>query len=89
MSLVLNLPSELETRLVSEASDLGLSLPDYVVHLLARPRNELATLASFQSGSELVRYWEAEGLVGTRPDITDSQAHARNLRHAAERRLRP
>jgi hypothetical protein len=36
------------------------------------------------TGAELVAYWEREGVIGTRPAITDSQAHARNLRRAAE-----
>jgi hypothetical protein len=89
MSLVLNLPSDLETKLVSEASHLGLSLSDYVIHILERSRNDRAAPARLQSGAELVRYWETEQLVGTRPDITDSQAHARNLRQEAERRRRP
>jgi hypothetical protein len=38
------------------------------------------------NGAELVAYWERHGLIGTRPDITDSLAHARELRRQAERR---
>ena len=37
-----------------------------------------------RSGSELVSYWQGEGLVGTRAEITDSQKHARALRRQAE-----
>lgn len=35
-------------------------------------------------GRDIVDYWQAEGLVGSRPDITDSQAHARDLREQAQ-----
>ena len=38
--------------------------------------------------AELVAYWEKKGLIGTRPDITDSVAHARALRRQAETRQR-
>jgi hypothetical protein len=38
------------------------------------------------TGAELVAYWERHGLIGTRPDITDSLEHARELRRKAERR---
>ena len=40
------------------------------------------------NGAELVAYWEKKGLIGTRPDITDSVAHARALRRQAETRQR-
>jgi predicted DNA-binding antitoxin AbrB/MazE fold protein len=40
------------------------------------------------SGAELVAYWEKKGVIGTRPNITDSVAHARALRHQAEIRQR-
>ena len=35
-------------------------------------------------GAERVGYWEKKGVIGTRPDITDSVAHARELRRQAE-----
>jgi hypothetical protein len=40
------------------------------------------------NGAELVAYWERHGLIGTRPDITDSLEHAREIRRKAERRDR-
>lgn len=40
------------------------------------------------TGADLVAYWEREGLIGTRPDITDSHKHARAIRRKAERRNR-
>ena len=86
MSLVLDLPSELETELASEAARLGLPLPEYALHLIAAGRG---TRPALRTGTELLRYWQSEGLVGTRPEIADSQAHARVLREQAERRPRP
>lgn len=38
------------------------------------------------TGADLVAYWKREGLIGTRPDIEDSQVHARAIRDKAERR---
>jgi hypothetical protein len=84
MNLVLDLPPELETELIAEAERLHLSLPEYALRVLAgqscgaRPRN----------GAELVAYWEREGLIGTRPEIADAPAHAREIRKHAERRER-
>jgi hypothetical protein len=86
MSLVLDLPPELETELAAEAAQLGLPLPEYVLRVLAVGRSPSAAP---RTGAELLAYWQGEGLVGTRPDITDSQAHARALREQAERRPRP
>jgi hypothetical protein len=82
MSLVLDLPPELETELTAEAERLHLSLSEYAVRVLAgqshgaRPHN----------GAELVAYWEREGLIGTRPEIADAAEHAREIRKQAERR---
>ena len=85
MTLVLDLPPELETQLVAEAARLHIPLSAYAIQLLgegrmldAKPRN----------GSELLAYWQTEGLVGTRADISDPMAHARTLRLQAEKRER-
>ena len=85
MSVSLELPEELTAALATEAARLGLSLPEYAVHLLAsasvRPDH-------VHSGADLVAYWRDEGLVGTRAEVSDPQAHARALRERAERRHR-
>jgi hypothetical protein len=83
MSLILDLPSELESKLAAEAARLGLPLSDYVLSLLAEDR---ALNPAPKTGADLLAYWQSEGLVGTRPDITDSPAHARVLREQAQRR---
>ena len=85
MSITLDIPDGLVTELESEAQRLGLPLDDYVVTLLAAGRT---TQSSPKSGAELVAYWRKEGIVGCRPDIADSQAHARELRKQAEQRTR-
>ena len=86
MSLVLDLPPELEIELAAEAARLGLPLPEYALRLLAGGRGPSPAL---RSGAELLAYWQGEGLVGTRPEIGDSPAHARALREQAQRRARP
>jgi hypothetical protein len=85
MTITLELPEELERELAVEAERLGLPLPEYVVRVLSKERGagEMP-----KTGAELVAYWQREGLVGTRPDITDSQAYARELREEAQRRSR-
>jgi hypothetical protein len=86
MTLTLELPRTLEKALADRAAHLGLSLPDYALNLLisgSQPAEELP-----RTGAELVEYWMREGVVGSRPDITDSLEHARSLRQQAERRNR-
>jgi hypothetical protein len=83
MSLVLDLPPELESELAAEAARVGLPLPEYAIRVLA---GGLGPVPPPRNGAELVAYWQAEGLVGTRPDITDGGVHARGLRGKAERR---
>ena len=83
MPQTVELPDDLADALTHEASRLGLSLPDYAVRLLTAAR---PTAASVRSGADLVAFWRAEGLVGSRPDLTDSQAEARRLREQAQRR---
>jgi hypothetical protein len=86
MSLVLDLPAELETELAAEAARLSLPLPEYVLRLLAAGR---APGPAPRTGAELLTYWQRQGLVGTRSDIGDSSAHARAVREEAQRRARP
>ena len=85
MSITLDLPQELGSELATEATQLGLSLSAYVLRLLST-RPLLGPMPT--TGATLVAYWQREGVIGTRPDIMDSQAHARQLRHKAERRRR-
>lgn len=82
MTLSIELPEELEIELAAEAERLGISLSEYTAQLLRerRPGGEIRT------GADLVSYWRRENLIGTRPEIDDSQAHARRLREEAERR---
>jgi hypothetical protein len=42
-----------------------------------------------KTGADLVAQWERDGVIGSRPDIGDSAAHARRLREAAEHPEQP
>jgi hypothetical protein len=86
MSLVLELPPELESELAAEAAQLGLPLPEYALRILAGGRSPRPTP---KTGAELLAYWQSEGLVGMRPEITDAPAHVRSLREQAQRRGQP
>jgi hypothetical protein len=83
MTLTLDLPPKLVDELATEAARLGLSVSEYAARVLSKDRS---LRAAPRTGSDLVAYWQEEGLVGTRPEITDSQSYARELRHEAERR---
>jgi hypothetical protein len=83
MSITLDIPQELESELSAEAARLKLPLPEYVLRILSAGRTIGKTP---KTGEELVAYWQSEGIIGSRPDIIDSQVHARNLRHEAETR---
>jgi hypothetical protein len=85
VNINLDLPPDLEKELCNEASQLNLTLSEYILHLLS-VRQILANLP--KTGAELVAFWQNEGLINSRPDITDSQAYARQLRHKAETRER-
>jgi hypothetical protein len=71
MSLTIDLPPDLEAGLAAEAAYLRLPLPEYVVRVIAVGRlpNPMP-----RTGAEVVAYWEREGLLGTRPDITNPSA---------------
>lgn len=86
MSLVLDLPPELERELAAEAARLRLPLSEYALRLLAAGR---LPDPKPRTGAELLAYWQAEGVVGTRPEITDAPGHARAVRREAEQRERP
>ena len=85
MSIRLDLPKELERELTTEATQMGVSLAEYVLRLLSTRSSVEAAPAT---GAELVAYWQREGLLGTRSRTTDSQSLARQLRHKAEKRMR-
>ena len=85
MSITLDLPQELESELAAEAARLNLPLSEYAFRVLTIRR--IAGNKS-KTGAELVAYWQREGIIGSRPDIADSQAHARKLRREAEARKR-
>jgi hypothetical protein len=85
MTISLDLPLELENELSAEASQLQLPLSEYILRVLAfRPFLQNPP----KTGLDLVAYWESVGVINSRPDITDSQDHARRLRDQSEHRER-
>ncbi len=77
MAISLDLPQNLEQELSVEAGKISLSLPEYILQLLA-VRKLFENLP--RSGAELVSYWQSEGLINSRPEIKDSQEYARQIR---------
>ena len=82
MTLMLELPTDVEADLAAEAERQGVPLEEYALRLLSTAVHGHA----LKSGAELVDYWRREGILGSRMDITDSQQHAATLRESAERR---
>lgn len=69
MSINLDLPPELEKQLCTEAYQLNLTLSKYILRILSVGQ-VIANLP--KTGAELVAYWQSEGILSSRPDITDS-----------------
>ena len=84
MTLTIEVPELLESDLVAGAEDAGLPLADFALRLMAM--SLIPDRPKPSTGAELVDYWRREGLIGTHPEITDSQAYARALRARAEAR---
>ena len=82
MTLKLELSKDLERQLAAEAGRLGLAVEQYALELL----RSAAASQRPTTGADLVAYWRREGLIGSSPEIPDSQAHARDLRERAQRR---
>ncbi|MFM7600571.1 MAG: hypothetical protein ACKO7R_05130 [Pseudanabaena sp.] len=83
MTITLELPQELEQALSEEAGKVSLSLPEYILQLLSVRK---LVDGQLRTGSDLVSYWQGEGLINSRPEIKDSQEYARQIRYAAEHR---
>ena len=88
MSIVVNLPADLEKTIAAEAAKAGMTVSDYVAGRLAQGASANGSHESKRrrSGPELVQRWKELGLIGYRTDITDPEAHSRRLREAAQRR---
>jgi len=88
VSITLDLPGDLEQKLALEAAERGMPLTDYAIELLSRGTSATGEEDEVRTGADLVDFWEREGLIGYRDDITDSVAYAQEIRRQAERRIR-
>jgi hypothetical protein len=70
VDITLDIPSELEQELATEASHLKLPLAEYILRVLSfRPFLQDPP----KTGVDLVTYWESIGVIGYRPDIHNSR----------------
>jgi hypothetical protein len=86
MTLTLELPPALESRVTDAAARRGLSPTEYVLQVV---ETATAETPAPTRGEELIAYWEREGVLGIwadRTDIPDSPEYARELRRRAEQR---
>ena len=87
MTLILEIPEELEVSLTAKAEDLGLPLPEFALSLLG-VRGGPMSADEVKSGADLVRYRREHGLIGTLPLDTDPVALSRSIREQAQTRSR-
>lgn len=91
MTLTLELTPEQERHIEAEARRRNLDAASCAKALLFDEQEAIQREEAVEeqwSGADLVAYWEREGVIGSRPDITDSLEHARAIRRKAERRDR-
>ena len=84
MSVVIELPKELEERLAADASLLNLSLVDYALQILDENAGSKQALPT--NGRELVKYWRERGLIGTLSSDESTEEISRRLRYQSEHR---
>ena len=87
MTLILEIPEELEVSLTAKAEDLGLPLPELALNLLGA-RGGPMSAEEVKTGADLVRYWREHGVIGTLPPDTDPVALSRSIRERAQTRNR-
>ncbi|MGI4788166.1 MAG: hypothetical protein ACRYFS_04880 [Janthinobacterium lividum] len=87
MTITLELPIEIETKLTAEAEQNATSVDKYALNLIEE--GLMADPSDFKTGAEVVAYWMKHGLIGIwadREDIGDSVEYAHKLRQQAEKR---
>ncbi len=88
MTLILDLTPQQEQQIEAQARARNMDARTYALARLFEDQPVEHAEEKQWSGADLVAYWEKEGVIGSRPDITDSQEHARAIRRKAERRGR-
>jgi len=78
----LDLPQDIEAALAEKAQRQGVSLERYGLWLLS---GRILQEEAPRTGADLVEFWKREGVLGSRPDIKDSEAHSRGIRESAQR----
>ncbi len=86
MSLILEIPPELEDALKVAADQKGMSVADFALKILSENR---VSAKDVKSGTELVAYWKSLGIIGMRDEIQDSVEHVQRLRESQMRRFDP
>ena len=86
MTIILDLPNDLERNLEQAAARAGLPLAEYALKILAANGGALPQAPAPHTGAELLAIWEREGLLGGGPEIGDPVAYARALRERNQNR---
>lgn len=81
MSLSIDVPQDLERDLSAAAAREGVDPREFALRAL----RAAVHFDPVRTGKDLVAFWEAENLIGSRPEIQDSQERARTIRDATLR----
>ena len=94
MPLTLDLPPDVATSLAAEAERRGTTPELLALDAVRRAlpsrldgisdEQVAADAAAVRTGADLVGYWRKYGLIGTRRDIADPIAYARQLREQSQ-----
>ncbi len=79
MTLTIELSPD-EVQRVKQAWSQGVDVTTLIHRLLAQLPAEPSI------GLEIIAEWEREGVIGSRPEIVDSESHARQIREQAQQR---
>ena len=86
MTIMLDLPTELEARLEAKALKRDKPFEQYVLSLIEDSLPALSPMPELKTGADVVAFWKANGLIGDwaeREDIGDNLEYARELRRNA------
>lgn len=86
MTLILEVPNDLERELEKAAARAGLPVAEYTLRVLKSSHQPGEAAVPSRTGAELLALWEREGLLGNGPDIEDPVTYARQLREKNQNR---
>ncbi len=89
MTIILELPPEVEAQLKEEAAKCAAPVEQYTLSLIKNSLPPRPPMPELKTGADVIAYWKSQGLIGdwaNREDVGEGDAYARELRRQAETR---